>query len=171
MQRRAWALFVVLCAVGAALPQSTGLGIDKLSPYAGTWKTESEHFNTKFSKASRESNVLRNDCWGSAEYFACHQFVDGKSAALIVYTYNEKDDAYKSYVIPSDGGDASAGKLLIKGNVWTFPWENKDEAGKIYYFQVVNVWTGPGAIDYRTEFSEDKTHWTMTSKGHESKAP
>ena len=74
-------------------------------------------------------------------------------------------------MIPSDGSDAIAGKLLIKGNIWTFPWENKDSAGKTYYFQVVNIWTGPSTIDYRMEFSDGKVHWTVASKGHEYKVP
>jgi hypothetical protein len=171
MKRGALALLVVACTAPCALGQSLGSGIDKISAYAGTWKTETEHFDTKFSKTARESKTLRNDCWSSGEYFACHQFVDGKAAALIVYTYNQKEDAYKSYVIPADGGDASTGKLLIKENVWTFPWEDKDDAGKIYYFQVVNVWSGPRAIEYRTEFSDDHVHWTIASKGHENKVP
>ncbi|MHB8526761.1 MAG: hypothetical protein ACYDD2_11460 [Candidatus Acidiferrales bacterium] len=159
----------MLCAAAPAFAQSGDTAIAKISAYAGTWKSETEHFNTKFSKARKESTSLRNDCWRSGAYYACHQFVNGKAAALIVYTYNEKNDAYKSYVIPPDGGDAVTGKLLIKGNVWTFPWKDKDSTGKTFYFQVVNVWTGPDTIDYRTEFSADKVHWTVASKGHEYK--
>src|SRR5271165_4628168 len=96
-------LLVVLCTVPSIFSQREARGIDKLSAYAGTWKTETEHFDTKFSKARKDSTTLRNDCWRSGGYYCCHQFVDDKAAALIVYTYNEKSDAYKSYVIPSDG--------------------------------------------------------------------
>jgi len=161
-------LAMVLCAVSSAVPQSV-TPINNLAAYAGSWKSHTEHFATKFSKAREESTTIRNDCWNSGEYFACHQFVDSNSAALIVFTYSQKDDAYKSYVIPTEGGNATTGKLLIKGNIWTFPWEDKDDTGKTYYFQVVNVWTGPNDIDYRMEFSEDKVHWTVASKGHETK--
>lgn len=163
--------FVLLLSVALFAPhlraQSNEASLSKLAGYAGTWKTETEHFDTKFSKARKESSTLRNECWRSGAYYACHQFVNGASAALIVYTYDAKADAYKSYVVPVDGGDAHSGKLLIQGKVWTFPWEDKDDAGKTYYFQVVNVWTAPDTIDYRTEFSDDKTHWTVAAKGHE----
>lgn len=165
-------MHLLLCyASFPALPQSADTGINRISAYAGTWKSETEHFDARFSKAHRESITLHNDCWGSDGYFACHQFVDGKPSVLIVYTYNQKDDVYKSYIVPSDGGDVTTGKLLIKGNVWTFPWEDKDKTGKTFYFEVVNVWTGACTIDYRTEFSEDRVHWTIASKGHESKLP
>jgi len=169
MTRRLVVLFIMFCAAAPVFAQSGNTAIAKISAYAGTWKSETEHFDTKFSKARKEATTLRNDCWRSGAYYACHQFVNGKAAALIVYTYNEKDDVYKNYVIPSDGGEATTGKLLVKGNVWTFPWEDKDSSGQTYYFRVVNVWTGPSSIDYRTEFSADKVHWTVASKGHERK--
>jgi hypothetical protein len=34
---------------------------------------------------------------------------------------------------------------------------------------VVNVFTTPGSIEYRQEFSDDKVHWTVTAKGLEHK--
>lgn len=164
---------LVLCALLGAAPsakaQPRSGGLDELAGYAGTWKTQTEHFDTKFSKARKDSAILRNECWRSGAYFACHQFVDGKSAALIVYIYDAADDVYKNTIIPSDGGVTHRGSLFIKGRTWTFPWEDKDDTGKTIYFQVVNVWTSPGTIEYWTEFSEDKVHWTIASKGHEEK--
>lgn len=111
MNLRAFVPFTVLFIAVSAFPQSANTEINKISAYAGTWKSETEHFDARFSKARRESVMLRNDCWGSDGYFACHQFVDGKPSALIVYTYNRKDEVYKSYIIPSDGGDVTTGKL------------------------------------------------------------
>jgi hypothetical protein len=156
---------IVLCACAAA--ESPG-GIEKLQAYQGTWKIETEHFNTRFSKAAKESSTLRNDCWRSAGYFVCDQFVNGESKDLIVFTYDAKDDTYNSYSVPAGGGEGGSGKLLIKGSVWTFPWESKED-GKTFYFHVVNTFTAPGAIEYRQEFSEDKVHWTVTAKGVEHK--
>jgi len=152
----------------APLP-ATPSGVDVIAGYAGSWKTEIEHLDTKFSKASKETTNLRNDCWRSGEYFACHQFVDGKPVVLLVFTYTAKDDLYHSYVIPTDGSESHMGALLVKGNTWIFPWEDKDDAGKQYYFQVVNVWTSATTIEYRQEFSEDKLHWTVSARGHETK--
>jgi hypothetical protein len=149
--------------------QSQASGIDVISAYAGSWKTEIEHLDTKFSKARKETTNLRNDCWRSEEYFACHQYVDDKSAATLVFTYNAKDDVYHSYVIPPDGSEPHMGTLLVKGNTWIFPWEDKDDAGKLYYFQVVNTWSSATTIEYRQEFSDDKLHWTVSARGHETK--
>jgi hypothetical protein len=153
---------------GCVLLAEAATGIDKISAYAGTWKTETEHFATPYSKAGKESSTLRNDCWRSAGFYACDQFVNGESKALIVFTYNSKEDSYISYPIPTDGSPASSGKLLIQGNVWTFPWEDKDN-GKTVFFHVVNVFTSPGQIEYRQEFSTDNTHWTVMAKGLEKK--
>ncbi len=153
----------------AVIGQSQASGIEVISAYAGNWKTEIEYVDTKFSKARKETTNLRNDCWRSGEYFACHQYVDDKSAATLVFTYTAKDDVYHSYVIPPDGSEPHMGKLLVKGNTWIFPWEDKDDASKQYYFQVVNTWSSPNTIEYRQEFSDDKLHWTVSARGHETK--
>jgi len=156
---------IVLCACAAA---QSPAGIEKIQAYHGTWKIEIEHYNTRFSKAAKESSTLRNDCWRSAGFFVCDQFVNGESKDLIVFTYDAKEDMYNSYSVPAGGGAGGNGKLLIKGNVWTFPWERKED-GKTFYFQVVNTFTAPGAIEYRQEFSADKDRWTVTAKGIEHK--
>ena len=156
---------IVLCACAAA---ESPAGIEKILAYQGTWKIETEHFNTRFSKAAKESSTLRNDCWRSGGFFVCDQFVNGESKDLIVFTYDAKDDTYGSYSVPAGGGEGGSGKLIVKGNVWTFPWEDKQD-GKTVYFQVVNTFTAPGTIEYRQEFSEDKVHWTVTAKGLERK--
>jgi len=85
----------MLCPAFLAFAQPADTRIGKISAYAGTWKSETEHFNTKFSKARKESASLRNDCWRSGAYYSCHQFVNSKPSALSVYTYNEKDNVYK----------------------------------------------------------------------------
>jgi hypothetical protein len=143
-------------------------GIERILAYQGTWKIETEHFATRFSKAEKESSTLRNDCWRSAGYFVCDQFVNGESKDLMVFTYDPKEDSYHSYSVPAGGGEGGSGKLLINGNVWTFPWD-REEDGKIFHFRVVNVFTTPGSIEYRQEFSDDKVHWTVTAKGLEHK--
>ena len=150
------------------VPAARAAGVEVIQAYTGTWKIQTEHFATRFSKAGTESSTLKNDCWSSAGYFACDQFVNGESKDLIIFTRDPKEDIYHSYSVPADGGEAQSGKLLIKGNVWTFPWEDKQD-GKTIYFHVVNVFTAPGAIEYRQEFSEDQVHWTVMAKGLERK--
>ncbi len=136
--------------------------------YAGTWKIEGDNFDTAHSKASHESTTLHNACWKDGAYLACNQYVDGDSKVLLVFTYNDKDKTYSSYQIPQGGGQPGMGKMTIEGNVWTFPWE-QTEAGSTTYYRVVNVFTSPDRIEYRKEFSSDKSHWTAMAKGAETK--
>lgn len=156
-----------LMGLGLARAAENG-GIDAIQAYAGTWKTEMEHFDTAFSKAGRESSTLRNECWKNGGFFVCNQYVNGESKALIVFIYDDKDKTYTTYPIPVGGGSAGNGKLIIDGNVWTYPWENTAE-GKTTYFRVVNVFAASGKIEFRQEFSTDKVKWTLMAKGTEVK--
>jgi hypothetical protein len=151
-----------------AAPAAPPTGIDVIWAYAGSWKVEIDHLDTAQSKASHEVTNLRNACWKDGGYLACNQYVDGESKALIVFTYNAKDNTYTSYPIPTDGSGAGSGKLLVDGNTWTFPWQITD-AGKTTYYRVVNVFEAPDRIRYRQEFSSDKVNWTVTAKGLETK--
>ncbi len=159
-------LAVPLAAHGQTQPDA----LDKIAAYAGTWHTTIVRYQTAYSKAGSESTTLRNDCWRSAGYYACDQFVDGPSVALIVFRYDAKNDLYKIVAIPADGDASNGGTLHIAGDTWTFPWEQQD-GGKTVYFHVVNVFHGPNAIEYRQEFSPDNVHWTVSATGHEERVP
>ena len=149
------------------LQQSTA-GIDAIMAYSGTWKIKGERFATAHSDAGKEDTTLRNDCWKSGGYVACNQYVNGESKILLVFTYSDLLKMYTSYPIPQNGEAASAGRLQIVGNVWTFPWE-VTQGGITTYFHVVNVFTSADHIDYAQEFSSDNVHWTPMAKGSETK--
>ncbi len=160
-----------LCVALGQLPAAAAAsptGVDVVWAYAGVWKIETEHFDTVHSKAGHEKTTLRNACWKDGGYLACNQYVDGESKILIVFTYSARENIYTSYQIPLDGGQPGAGKLLIEGNVWTFPWQTT-EGDKTTYYRVVNVFDAPDRIEYRQEFSADKAHWTVMAKGLETK--
>jgi hypothetical protein len=144
----------------------TPAGIDVIRAYQGTWDVTIDHLDTAHSKASHEKSSLRNDCWKSGGYFACNQYVNGESKILLVFTYDEKAHEYTSYQVPLDAGDAGSGKLRIDGSVWTYPWQLKD-GDKVTWFHVVNVFTAPDKIEFRQEFSDDNTHWTLMARGSE----
>lgn len=158
----------LVATLASAKPAPAGL--DKIAAYAGTWKGDTENFATPYSKASHETASIHNDAWRNGDFYVIHQTVNGKpTPVLSVYTYDAKADVYHVYGIPETGEDpGAAGKLIIKGNVWTFPWEYSDK-GKTVYFHVVNVFTTPKTIEYRQEFSTDQIHWTLMAKGHELK--
>jgi hypothetical protein len=148
--------------------QQPTAGIDAILAYAGTWKVTGERFTTLFSAAGKEETTLRNDCSKIGDYIVCNQYVDGQSKVLIVYTYSDLLKMYTTYPIPRNGESASAGRLQIVGNVWTFPWEVRQGQG-MTYFRVVNVFSGSDHIDYVQEFSPDNIHWTPMAKGSETR--
>lgn len=157
---------MTFCLMVAA--SAGGQGIEKIAAYAGTWTVDIQHLDTAQSKAGHDHNTLRNDCWRSGGYFACNQYVDGESKALLVFTYDAASKSYTSYPIPLDGSAAGNGKLEIEGNVWTFPWQTKD-GGKTTWFRVVNTWVKPDRIEFRQEFSTDNVKWTEMAHGVEVK--
>jgi hypothetical protein len=165
----ALAFVTVHSLAGWAAPPEKSVGIDAIRAYEGTWDITIDHLDTAQSKASHEKTALHNDCWKSGAYFACNQYVNGESKVLLVFTYNESKNEYTSYQIPQGGGASGSGKLLIDGNVWTFPWQ-VGEGAKATYFRVLNVFAGPDTIDFRQEFSTDQIHWTLMAKGSEHKA-
>lgn len=162
-------LFALLsCAAPVSLLAAAPQGLDKVMAYAGTWKTEIRHLETPFSKASRESSILKNDCWRSGGFLACDQIVDGDSKALLVFMYDAKGDIYASYPITAGSSDVRPGTLIIKGDAWTFPWDYTQD-GKTTHFRVVNTWNSPDSIEFRQEYSADGQHWTLMADGHETR--
>ena len=151
-----------------AAPVPTGLG--KLAAYAGTWKTEVGRFTTPYSKTGRDTATIRNDCWRSGIYYACHQYLNGVSKVLLIYTYDAKDGRYTVYPIYAGEEEISPGTLSIQGNVWTFPWKS-EENGRTVYFHVINVFTAVDTIEYREEYSMDNLHWYPMAQGFEKKLP
>jgi hypothetical protein len=158
------AIAVLWC--GPASAAGAPPGLDTLRAYQGTWQMHVVHYKTKYSKAGAESSTVRNDCWRSGDFYACDQFVKGVSGALLVFTYDAAHGVYHSNVVTPAGAPAGSGTLLISGNRWTFPWQDKD-AGKTVYIRIINTFTNPDTIEYRREYSYDKIHWVVTATGTE----
>jgi len=162
------ALLLAACVHGAAQSPSTTspAGIAAIEAYKGTWKISTVTVDTAHSKAAKDEKVLRNDCWRSAGYYACNQYLDGVSQALIVFTYSQDKNLYTTYVIPRDGSGAHSGTLEIHGDTWIYPWEVTENGNTVYY-RVVNIFTSRNSIQFRSEFSSDKKIWTPTTTGNE----
>ena len=144
-------------------------GLDVLAAYAGTWKTAIHHMNTAFSKQGEDLYTLRNDCWRSAAYYACDQFLGGESKVLLVFTYDPATGAYSSYPIPAGStAPVQPGTLIVQGNTWIFPWDDTQD-GKTTHFRVVNTWSSWDSIEFRQEFSVDGKQWTVMAEGHETR--
>jgi hypothetical protein len=176
MSRTTFAL-VVVCVISlisggasqhsAVRAQEATSGLDALKVLAGAWKAEGEVFDTEFSKATKDTATLHNDCWQSGEFYACDQIVDGVSRALIVFSFNEKDGTYNNYAIPAGGLPAGPGGILtIAGKTWTYASRPSDDA-KPPYFRTVNEFDGRSTIHYKIEFTRDNKTWTKTREGIE----
>ncbi|MFI4920658.1 MAG: hypothetical protein ACHQAZ_03330 [Gammaproteobacteria bacterium] len=164
------ALGLTSAAIAAGEPVSSSAGVaglDALSAYAGSWRTEIHYLDTPYSQKRDTSYELRNDCWRSAGFYACDQFVGGESKALLIYTYDPAH-GYSSYPIPVGAGEVHAGHLEIQGKVWTFPWKTVKD-GKTTYFHVTNTWDSPDSIQFRQEYSPDGQQWLLMAEGHETR--
>lgn len=163
---------VALLGLGApaAAADNGGDAIGKIGVYAGAWKSRIVHYQTTYTKARIENLAVRNDCWRSSSYYVCDQFVNGKSAAFIVYTYNASQRLYHLQVISKDGNPPVSGVLTIEGNTWTFPWQYSDK-GKVVFIRIVNIFSNRDTIDFHEGFSFDKIHWTATADGVERRVP
>lgn len=103
-------------------------------------------------------NTVRNECWRSIDYYACHQFVNGKSA---------ESWCIPTHVIVGGTAPASGGILQISGNTWTYPWQDKDESGKTLHARIVNTFRDSNTIAFRQEVSLDDRTWIRTADGEE----
>ena len=135
-----------------------------VSAYSGTWRTRIDYRDTPHSHAHRETSTLRNDCWRSAPLQICHQFVDGKSAALLLYRCG--GGACRVLPVADALTSANAGELVADGRVWTYPWQETHE-GRPVYFRVINTFGDADTIEFRSEYSDDREHWTVMATGHE----
>ena len=158
---------LALSALSLALATDVTHGLDRLDLFAGTWKTESQNYDTPYSKAGKVSSTLVNQCWKTGAFFICNQSVNGISRVLLTFTYLGGDSYGVTYV-PADGGHASSGRLIIAGGVWTYPGQQVN-LGQTTYFRNVNIFSNRDNIDFREEYSTDQQNWTLMAQGHETR--
>jgi len=163
-------LLVASAAVSAAQPNSSApgaAGLDALGAYAGSWRADAQFLDTPYSQKHGSSYELRNDCWRSAGFYTCDQFVGGESKALVIYTYDAAR-GYSSHPILPGAEAVHVGHPDMQGKVWTFPWKAIKD-GKTAYFHVTYTWESPGNIGFRQEYSSDGRRWILMAQGHETR--
>lgn len=158
------ALLAAAPAVTADTPPSD---LDRLTVFAGVWKSDAENYDTIYSQAGKVSSTLVNQCWKAGAFFVCNQSVNGVSRVLLVFSY-KGGDTYWISEVPADTGHAASSTVVIAGGVWTFPGQST-KLGQTTYFRTVDIFNGTDSIDFREEFSTDKENWTLMSKGHETR--
>jgi hypothetical protein len=139
--------------------------------YNGRWHSEDESFDTKFSKASKETVEITNTCSASGEFYVCHQQVSkpsGPGSATVIFLWNVKERLFDTYVIDSGGGDAYHGHLTVHGSDYTWA-AAKPDPSRPNQWRTLNTFSGPDHIVYQVQFSSDGKRWTTTRQGNESR--
>ncbi len=155
----------------ATLAQTSSPELDKLGAFLGQWNSTGAMRDTAFSKAG--NNSAQTTCSWSFNhgFLICDQLVQtpaGPENDLSAYTYDEKDHAFLFFGFSRNDRNARTPKLTIEGNLWTY-LGGFDQNGKHISFRTTNTFTSPTNVTWRSEFSDDGTHWTLMGDGVESR--
>ena len=139
--------------------------------YNGKWHSEDEAFDTRYSKAAKESVDLVNTCSTQGDFYICHQQLSkasGTTSSVMIFLWNSKAQGFDTYVMDARGGDPYHGRLTIEGD--TFIWGSAAENDSGPRWRTLNLFSGRDRIVYRVQFSTDggKT-WTTTKQGTETR--
>ena len=149
----------------------SGDPLKRVAVYNGKWHSEDESFDTKFSKASRESVEIVNTCSTEGGFYVCHQQVSkpsGAGSAMVIFLWNDKARLFDTYVVDSGGGETYHGHLVIDGNTFTWGSAARKESGP--QWRTVNVFSGRDHIAYRIQYStDDAANWITTRQGKETR--
>ena len=105
-------------------------------------------------------------------FLLCDQIIhlpDGTQNDFSVYTYSEKDHAYQFFGITRGNKEPRTTKLTIEGNLWTYS-SSDTSGGKNVQYRTTNRFTTASKVEWRSEYSEDGTHWTTTAEGTDARA-
>jgi hypothetical protein len=152
-------LFIAALAVAPAPDPFTSLDV-----YNGTWSVHAQH---PFSGGTGPDTLV-NHCTHGQAFFSCEQVVNGKPAALVVFTISSEAGKFDVDNIFPNGHASSNTDLLIHGDHWTFLTHAAAPGDKRY--RTENVFHGPDAIHFEQfESTDDGKTWTKTNEGDESR--
>ena len=145
--------------------------LQTVAVYNGKWHSEDEAFDTRFSKAAKESVDLVNTCSTQGDFYICHQQLSkasGTTSSVMIFLWNSKAQVFDTYVMDARGGDPYHGHLTTEGD--TFTWGSAAENDSGPRWRTLNLFSGRDRIVYRVQFSTDggKT-WTTTKQGTETR--
>jgi hypothetical protein len=121
-----------------------------------------------------ETVHLVNRCAKAGDFFACNQFVNGKSMALVVFlpmhALANGGYAYHNQALrPENDGSGTWGNLEIAGDQWVYSSDETDKGKKIYW-RTTNFFSGVDKIHFEVQRSEDGAKWVTTMSGDETRA-
>lgn len=157
----------------AAHPPEPENELDKLAAFAGHWTLSGELKDATTGKPTMKLSSDLSCNWSANHGFLlCDQMIhlpDRTQNDLSVYTYSEKDHEYQFFGITRGNNQARTTKLTIEGNLWTYS-SNDTNGGKNVQYRTTNRFTTASKVDWRSEYSEDGTHWTTTAEGTDVRA-
>jgi len=164
MSLRTLACLLLLALAASAFAQ-TSSNRAALAAFLGHWEGSGKFADTKFSKAQTVTSTT--DCaWtpqGSA--LVCETMVhdaQGDHRQLSVDTPDSEGSGFTYYTI-SPGRKPFYGDLAITGNTWIYG-PAPDAKGHYPEFRTTNQFKGDTET-FKTEFTEDGTHWTTMLEG------
>src|SRR5665213_2957025 len=86
-----------------------------LSAYNGTWTVHAQH---SFS-GKPGPDTLVNHCNRGQAFYTCEQIVNGKPAALVVFTLSVEPGKFDVDNILPNGHASSGTGLIVQGDHWT----------------------------------------------------
>jgi len=133
-----------------------------ITVYDGAWTMN----GTKNMGGLGQPDLLVNHCTMLRAYYTCEQVVNGKSAALIVFTATEELGKFHTQAVLVNGFSTGRGDLTIAGDHWTY--QSKDTEGdKTTYYRTENYFTGRDRIHFEQYRSTDGKTWEKQSEGDE----
>jgi hypothetical protein len=145
--------------------------IMKLGAFIGEWSTKGDMKSTPYTKAASNTSHLTCSWALNHGFMICDQVVqtaDGPTNDLSVYTYNDKDDSFAFFGISRNAPRARTPKLTIEGDLWTYTNEF-DDGAKHIHIRTTNRFTSANSVAWRTEYSEDGTHWITMGEGTDTR--
>jgi hypothetical protein len=159
-------------AAGSGPAKAANLARDPYAPlrlYDGKWEV-----HPASGDKAAETVHLENQCAKAGDFFACNQFVGGKSMALVVFLPSHPVEnggyAYRNQALRVEGENSGVwGNLEIVGDRWVYSSDPADK-GKKTMWRTINVFSGPDKIHFEVQRSEDGVKWETTMSGDETRA-
>jgi len=162
-------LFALVLVVGLApKTRAQAAGIEKLGAYIGKWKSTGTLLDTAYTKAASAAGETNCQWSASHGFMICDQLVNLSGEVhndVSIYTYDEKTGTFAFVGVSRDAPRPRTPKLTIEGNIWTYANEF-DDGPKHIRFRTVNEFKSANSITWRSEYSEDGIHWTLTGSGN-----
>jgi|SRR5215471_10433289 len=165
-------LALALMASAATVePSRTSDPRDRINIWQGHWKIQTERKETPYSHAASVSFNVDCSWMPNRGYMVCDYLsgsidpAEGKPANhLTIFTYNDKDKAYKHLGISKDYKTLEE-VTTIEGSLWRYTYELKGDKGETLQCRDEYEFVSPEKQTSRFEISADGgKHWTLVSE-------